>query len=107
VDDETMDAELRRHVIGWTNYYWEQLPHDLMAVSGTVCGRARWFLGRFGETNQVGALGAVMEIKESGCIPWAGRKTKGGKELVETSERRALLTEAPTIGEARLLMRGS
>jgi Protein of unknown function (DUF 659) len=33
VTNRTMSAELREHIIRWTDYYWEQLPHDLMATA--------------------------------------------------------------------------
>jgi hypothetical protein len=32
ISSETTSAELRKHVTRWTDYYWEQLPHDLMAT---------------------------------------------------------------------------
>jgi hypothetical protein len=52
----TMSAELRRHVIGWTNYYWEQLPHDLMATALLLHPRLR------------DAVPLTLESKRSACM---------------------------------------
>ena len=41
LSSETMSAELRAHVIKWTNYYWKQLPHDLMAAALLLHPRLR------------------------------------------------------------------
>jgi len=37
----TMSAELREHIISWTNHYWEQLPYDLMATALLLSPRLR------------------------------------------------------------------